>query len=185
VFQTASLVVEDPTHPATAPLPAVWSRSDEWYDFDVNPRSVARVLLRLDESTYAVGPKACVADHPIAWCRLYHGARVFYTAIGHTQASYAEPAFRAHLRGALRWTAGLDGADCTPRPAPSGLPAGNAACGAVPCYSGCRCVAGDAGAPVCRATSGHDGTLTPNCGAEICGAGCSCSDAAANACDCP
>jgi cytochrome c len=185
VYQTASLVVEDPTHPATAGLPSPWIRADEWYDFDRNPRDVARVLLRIDESTYDVGPKACVTDHPLAWCRVYQGSRVFYTALGHTTSSYAEPLFLAHLRGALRWTAGLDEGDCTPRPAPQLAPPIGASCGATPCYPGCRCVVGDAAAPACQSISGHDGFPPPNCGAELCSGGCSCADPDASACGCP
>jgi hypothetical protein len=178
-------VVEDPAHPATAGLPSPWIRADEWYDFDRNPRDVARILLRIDESSYETGPKACVTDHPLAWCRLYQGSRVFYTALGHTTSSYAEPLFRAHLRGALRWTAGLDQGDCAPRPAPPIAPPSGGSCGATPCYPGCRCIAGDAAAPACQAISGHDGFPPPNCGAELCGNGCSCADADASACGCP
>ena len=29
-----------------------------------------------------------------------------YTAMGHTIASYADPLFRGHLAGAIRWVAG-------------------------------------------------------------------------------
>ncbi|WP_269476386.1 ThuA domain-containing protein [Phytohabitans suffuscus] len=43
------------------------------------------------------------ADHPLAWCHERLGGRSFYTALGHTTESYAEPAFRDHLAHALRW----------------------------------------------------------------------------------
>jgi putative drug exporter of the RND superfamily len=58
--------VVDRDHPATARLPAVWARTDEWYDFRGNPRGRVRVLATLDESTYRGGGMG--ADHPIAWC---------------------------------------------------------------------------------------------------------------------
>ena len=58
----------------------------------------------LDESTYAGGTMG--ARHPIAWCRRFDGGRSWYTALGHTEASYAEPRFRAHLLGGIRWAAG-------------------------------------------------------------------------------
>ena len=46
-------------------------------------------------------------DHPIAWCHERRGGRSFYTALGHTEESFAEPAFLRHLHGALSWlTAG-------------------------------------------------------------------------------
>jgi type 1 glutamine amidotransferase len=43
------------------------------------------------------------ADHPIAWCRERLGGRSFYTALGPTDESFAEPAFLGHLRGTLSW----------------------------------------------------------------------------------
>ena len=42
----------------------------------------------------------------IAWCKTYGGGRSFYTGGGHTQESYADPAFRAHLLGGIRYAAG-------------------------------------------------------------------------------
>jgi len=92
-IQPATVRVEDTNHPATAHLGPVWQRTDEWYDFRLNPRSRVRVLATLDERTYAGGGMG--ADHPWAWCHEYEGGRAFYTAGGHTVESYAEEAFRA------------------------------------------------------------------------------------------
>ena len=63
-----------------------------------------RVLALLDESTYSGGSMG--ARHPIAWCRRFQGGRSWYTGGGHTAASYAEPRFRCHLLGGIRWAAG-------------------------------------------------------------------------------
>lgn len=100
--QPATIAVSDPDHPATAHLPARWECVDEWYDFRSRP--AARVLLRVDEATYDGGGMG--ADHPLAWCHERFGGRSFYTALGHTAESYAEPAFREHLSKALRWVTG-------------------------------------------------------------------------------
>ena len=108
--QPGTVRVEDPAHPATAGLPAVWNRTDEWYDFRENPRPRVHVLATLDESTYSGGSMG--ADHPIAWCREVAGGRAFYTAGGHTRESYAEPLFVAHLAGGIRWAAGLEAGFC-------------------------------------------------------------------------
>jgi type 1 glutamine amidotransferase len=104
--QPATIQVEDPHHPATSHLPRRWERVDEWYDFRTNPRPHARVLLTVDESTYHGGGMG--ADHPLAWCRAYGQGRAFYTALGHTVASYAEPEVRAHLAGGIRWVTGQE-----------------------------------------------------------------------------
>jgi uncharacterized protein len=103
--QTATMTVEDREHPATRHLGSSWTWTDEWYNFAANPRPGVRVLLSVDESTYQGGTMG--ADHPIAWCHEYGGGRSFYTALGHAEQAYAEPAFLRHLRGALDWlTAG-------------------------------------------------------------------------------
>jgi type 1 glutamine amidotransferase len=89
-------------HVSTRGLPVRWERTDEWYDFRARPRGV-RVLATLDESTYSGGTMGSV--HPIAWCHAFEGGRAWYTGLGHTVESYAEPAFRRHLRAGIRWAA--------------------------------------------------------------------------------
>ncbi|PZG13944.1 glycosyl hydrolase [Micromonospora craterilacus] len=111
-IQQANVRVENRAHAATAHLPQTWTRTDEWYDYRTNARPGARVLANLDESSYSGGVMG--ADHPIAWCKTYSGGRSFYTGGGHTQASYADPAFRAHLLGGIRYAAGRTKADCRP-----------------------------------------------------------------------
>jgi type 1 glutamine amidotransferase len=103
-IQSARIVIEASDHPATAGLPEIWERVDEWYDFDRQPRdSGVQVLLGLDESSYQGGSHG--ADHPIAWCRTLDRGRSFYTALGHTEESWHEPLFAQHIEGALRWAA--------------------------------------------------------------------------------
>ncbi|MFI6228926.1 ThuA domain-containing protein [Micromonospora echinospora] len=109
-IQQAHVHVTDRAHAATAHLPRTWTRTDEWYDYRANPRPSVRVLATLDESSYTGGQMG--ADHPIAWCRTVSAGRSFYTGGGHTQASYADPAFRAHLLGGIRYAAGRTRADC-------------------------------------------------------------------------
>ncbi|GLZ76196.1 Crp/Fnr family transcriptional regulator [Actinorhabdospora filicis] len=98
--QPAVIGVEDRDHPSTAHLGGTWERVDEWYEFEANPRGRVRVLLTVDEGGYEGA--AFGADHPIAWCREVGEGRSFYTALGHTEESFAEPAFLAHLLGGIR-----------------------------------------------------------------------------------
>ncbi|CAL9668788.1 hypothetical protein SUDANB176_07359 [Streptomyces sp. enrichment culture] len=111
-IQSATVEVEDRAHDATAHLGGTWQRTDEWYNYRTNPRTTAHVLASLDESSYSGGNMS--GDHPIAWCKDYQGGRAFYTGGGHTDESYAEPAFRRHLLGGIRWAAGMTEADCRP-----------------------------------------------------------------------
>jgi type 1 glutamine amidotransferase len=108
-IQQATVRVEDRAHASTSHLGNDWVRTDEWYNFTTNPRSGARVLARLDESTYTGGN---MGDHPIAWCKPYEGGRSWYTAGGHTEQTYTEAGFRAHLLGGIRYAAGVTKADC-------------------------------------------------------------------------
>ncbi|WP_432824724.1 ThuA domain-containing protein [Dactylosporangium sp. CA-092794] len=123
-IQAATVRIADPAHPATAGLPAAWSRTDEWYNYRTNPRPQVHVLTTLDESTYSGGTMG--ADHPNTWCRAYDGGRSFYTGMGHTPASYSEAGFRTLLLGGIRYAAQGTG-DCSvgtqppPPPPPADL----------------------------------------------------------------
>jgi type 1 glutamine amidotransferase len=100
--QQATVEIEAPEHPAVAGLPSPWSRRDEWYDFRSNPRGTVTVLATVEESSYSGGTMG--PDHPMVWAHeTAGGGRAFYTGMGHTKESYAEPAFRQHLLLALRW----------------------------------------------------------------------------------
>lgn len=115
----ASLRREIADHPSTEMLPDVWTRRDEWYNFQSNPRGTATVLLSIDTSSYVTGTMG--TDHPIAWYRPYEGGRAWYTGGGHTRASYAEPLFLAHILGGIRYAAGMAPAQ-PPTPTPTNDP---------------------------------------------------------------
>ena len=106
VTQSATIVVDDATHPATSMLPARWTRTDEWYSFVENPRPNVHVLLTLDETSYDPADTAMGTDHPIAWTNEVDGARVFQTALGHTPASYSETLFLEHIAAGIEWAGG-------------------------------------------------------------------------------
>jgi type 1 glutamine amidotransferase len=101
-IQKATVLTENSVHPSTRFLPEGWVRTDEWYNFQSNPRANVHVLARLDESTYSGGT---MGDHPIAWFHEYDGGRAWYTAGGHTAESFAEPLFRSHLLGGIQYAA--------------------------------------------------------------------------------
>ncbi|MDG4834288.1 ThuA domain-containing protein [Solwaraspora sp. WMMD1047] len=101
--QNATVRIEDSAHPSTAGLPTAWTRYDEWYNFRTNPRSQAKVLATVDESTYTGGSMG--GDHPIVWCKGYDGGRSWYTGMGHTNESFSDANFRSHLLGGIRYAA--------------------------------------------------------------------------------
>lgn len=104
-YQPGRVRVTDRAHPATRHLGADWEFTDEWYDFRTDPRDdpAVRVLACADESSYEGAGTG--GDHPLVWCREQGAGRVFYTALGHAASAYADPEFRAHLAGGIRWAA--------------------------------------------------------------------------------
>jgi glucose/arabinose dehydrogenase len=116
---TATVKVEDPAHPSTAGIEPRWQRTDEWYNFRTNPRGKVHVLASMDETTYTPGNGAMGAEHPIAWCQDYDGGRSWYTGMGHTDASFADPKFLGHILGGIKTAAGVLPSDCTATLEPS------------------------------------------------------------------
>ncbi|SCC59306.1 cytochrome c [Chitinophaga costaii] len=99
----ATIDVSDKTHPASQSLPDRWERSDEWYNFKSWYPGI-KVLASLDENSYDGGTNG--SYHPISWYHTFDGGRAFYTGGGHTEESYSEPLFLAHLLGGIRYAMG-------------------------------------------------------------------------------
>ncbi|RGA02802.1 DUF1349 domain-containing protein, partial [Microbispora triticiradicis] len=110
-IQQATVKVEDPAHPSTAGLPTTWSRTDEWYDYQTNPRNTVHVLTSLDEKSYTGGTMG--ADHPNTWCQDYDGGRSWYTGLGHLKENYSEANFLKLLLGGIKTASGAVKADCS------------------------------------------------------------------------
>ena len=99
----ATLNVVNGNHPATDSLPDTWTRSDEWYNYKALHQE-NNVLMNLDESTYEGGTNG--ENHPISWYKDYDGGRAFYTGLGHTAESYADPQYLDHLAGGIQYAIG-------------------------------------------------------------------------------
>ncbi|GLR17716.1 hypothetical protein GCM10007940_23310 [Portibacter lacus] len=93
-IKNADIQKKNDTHLSCAHLPDVWNRDDEYYNFkNLNPEMT--VLLNLDETTYEGGTNG--ENHPIAWTR----DNMFYTGLGHTEASFSEENFLKHILGGI------------------------------------------------------------------------------------
>lgn len=104
-------------------LPSTFKRSDEWYVFYDNPRTRGyNILYTLDEQglemsgniKYLVSDKdfGMGSDHPIVWYKcLPNGGRTFYSAMGHTGASFQEKVHLEILEKGIQWAGKLVG-DC-------------------------------------------------------------------------
>ncbi|GAB3908801.1 hypothetical protein GCM10028803_45130 [Larkinella knui] len=103
--QKGTFVVVDKNNPATSFLPERWEREDEFYSFK-NISPALHVLLTIDEKTYQGGTNG--DNHPMAWYQEFDGGRSFYTAGGHTEATFSEPLFLRHLGAGLHYAMGGD-----------------------------------------------------------------------------
>lgn len=100
--QQATVLVEDTMQPSTQHLSPTWMRNDEWYNFQQKPSPDSVQLLALvDESSYQGGKHP--QSHPICWYHEFDGGRSWYTAMGHTTASYTEADFVKHIMGGIRY----------------------------------------------------------------------------------
>jgi uncharacterized protein len=140
VQQPGRVMVEDTEHRATAHLGEEWLIPfEEYYSFIANPRGQVRVLLSIDEDSYAQDPNTThiprrpempegesgvMGDHPMAWCHEIDEGHAFYTAFGHEGYLYRTEEFREHLLGGILTAAGQVEADCTPQEAAADDPVG-------------------------------------------------------------
>jgi type 1 glutamine amidotransferase len=80
-------------------LPASFLRHDEWYYF----KDVGN-----DLTIVAAFDPASIGEEgddllPLSWRQTFEGARIFYTGMGHTNESFAEPLVRSHISAGLGW----------------------------------------------------------------------------------
>jgi type 1 glutamine amidotransferase len=101
--QQAVLHVVDRNFIATKALPAEWKRFDEWYNYKYIAKNL-HVLITIDEKSYTGGENG--DNHPMAWYHPYDGGRAFYTELGHTDESYADPLYLQHLLGGIKYAIG-------------------------------------------------------------------------------
>lgn len=106
--------VEDPKSPLTKGLPSVFHRSDEWYAFATNPRSLPgfHILITADEKSYNPGRSTMGADHPLAWWHCVGKGHAFYSALAHGGMMYTEPVILQLYGNAMAWALAESGQSC-------------------------------------------------------------------------
>jgi uncharacterized protein (TIGR03437 family) len=118
--QKVRLDVEDPTNPIVAGQGTGLEIEEEIYQFRNFSRDRVRVLMSMDTTTAnmsAAGINRSDSDFASAWVQPYGEGRVFYTALGHFEATWRDVRFQQLLRNALLWLTRQMDAPATPRPA--------------------------------------------------------------------
>lgn len=103
--QTATLNIVDQNNIATKHLPNPWIRKDEWYTFKWMATGLHE-LITIDENSYNLGKIKPMGHHPMAWYHEYDGGRAFYTELGHTDESFADPLYLKHILGGIEYAMG-------------------------------------------------------------------------------
>lgn len=103
--QVATLNIVDQNNISTRHLPNPWIRKDEWYSFKWMATGL-HVLITIDEKSYNLGKLKPMGYHPMAWYHDYDGGRAFYTELGHTEESYADPLYLKHILGGIEYAMG-------------------------------------------------------------------------------
>ena len=101
---TVDAIVENTSHPASAPLGSRFRVFDEIYMFTKPNRGSVTTLLSLDRHPADGLPEAGQpGDLPLAWAKTYGQGRVFYTALGHREDVWENPLYQQHVLGGIRW----------------------------------------------------------------------------------
>ena len=103
-LQKFTLKVVDRKHPSTSFLDETWKWEDEFY-YHTLLAADNHILLAGDLTTLTDKDKPTTADNtfPLAWCREFEGARIWYTALGHKPEYYSDPSFQKHILGGILW----------------------------------------------------------------------------------
>ncbi len=108
----------DPTHPAVKMYPAEFQWKDEIYQYRSFDPAAVRVLLSLNMAK--TNPKMPY-QVPVSWVREYGTGRLFYTNLGHNDATWKDATFQKHLLNGIRWALKLEQGSATPNPEVSAL----------------------------------------------------------------
>ena len=107
--QEVVVKVEDTDNPATRHLGKSFKVTDEIYTFRNWDRKKTHVLMSLDNSSVDIS-KGNRPDHDYAlgWCHDYGKGRVMFTALGHPDDLWAQPWFRQHILGCIKWAGRIE-----------------------------------------------------------------------------
>lgn len=108
-----TISIHEPNHPAMKPFGEELKIKDEIYQYKHWQPNKVRVLMSLNMEKCE--PKAPYMV-PISWVKEYGEGRVFYTNLGHNEATWTNKAFLDHVTGGIRWCLHLEEADATPNP---------------------------------------------------------------------
>ena len=111
------MTVHETSHVVAKPWPAEFQIKDEIYQYrHFDPKSV-RVIYSLNMAKC----KTKMPYHvPVCWVREFGKGRLFYTNLGHNDATWKDAKFHEHLLAGIKWATKLIDGPATPNPARRG-----------------------------------------------------------------
>ena len=116
--QRVDIINVDPSNPADANLPTVWTiQYEEIYQFKNYDPTKVHELLVLDKNPQTRAP----GHFAVSWCKDYGAGKVFYTSLGHFEdlidtdpdlkdrknSVATSKAYQQHILGGIEWALGL------------------------------------------------------------------------------
>ena len=127
--ETVTISVHDTKHPGSRMFGDEFQIKDEIYWYKNWQPEKVRVLMSLNiAKCQTKGGKKKIkegdkevevveAHHvPISWVKQYGDGRVFYTNLGHNEATWANKQFLESVQGGIQWILGQKEGDATPNP---------------------------------------------------------------------
>ncbi len=110
---TVTITVHDPTHPASRPWGDEFTIKDEIYQFKNWQPEKVRVLMSLNMAKTKLKKPYHV---PVLWVKEYGQGKVMHMSLGHNEAVWENPVYRASLLGGFKWVMGLEEGNAKPNP---------------------------------------------------------------------
>lgn len=110
---TYTYVNHEPNHPIVAMMGSEFQWKDETYQYSDYDMKAVRVLYSLD--MVKSNPKRPYLV-PVCWVREYGSGRLFYTNLGHNDATWKDAKFHEHLLAGIKWATKLIDGPATPNP---------------------------------------------------------------------
>lgn len=103
----------EPKHPVVAMFGPEFQWKDEIYQYNNYDPKAVRVLFSLDMSK--TNPKRPYLV-PVCWVREFGQGRLFYTNLGHNDATWKDAKYHEHLLAGFKWAFKLIDGPATPNP---------------------------------------------------------------------
>ena len=103
----------EPSHPVAAMFGKEFQWKDEIYQYTSYDSNAVRVLYCLD--MVKTNPKRPYMV-PVCWVREYGAGRLFYTNLGHNDATWKDAKYHEHLLAGIKWATKLIDGPATPNP---------------------------------------------------------------------